>query len=193
MLINNSNMDVYLVILFIMNKMEVPLTKETFLKLATEDNDWLNYMDAASSFDKMVDDDFLAETDYTLYKNTTYLVTANGRQCLALFFSRIPYSLRTEMLAYINANRLEYKKLQEYFSDYTKNNDGTYNVNLKVQSDNNAQPRSKNDHRKKKEDTLMEISFNVDELDDAEKIAKNWRSKGSEVFEYLYASLVLSE
>lgn len=188
-----TNMDICLIILFVMDKMEVPLTKDTLLQLCSQDNDWLNYMDCASAMQHLLNESLIVETEASLNRKETYLITTDGRECLTIFYNRIPFSLRNEIIDFIKKNRLDYRKIQEYFSDYQKNPDGTYTVTLRVQSlpqVKTPEPRTKVDKKMLSEQTIMDIKLNVENKETADKIYKSWINKGASVYEALHDILI---
>ena len=69
----------------------------------------------------------LLETNlvYRLPKSDMLNITQDGVSCLSLFFTRIPSSIRDEIVQYARENRMRFKKRQSYFCDYSKNADGT--------------------------------------------------------------------
>jgi len=94
-----------LIILFVFDKMEVPLSENTILDMCCSSNNWIAYM---------------------------YAITPDGRVCLANFFVKIPASTREEISVFIKQNRLKYRRKQECVADYYMNKDGTYTVYLKI-------------------------------------------------------------
>ena len=86
------------------------------------------------AIDKLAKSNFIHKVDRGREK--LYSMTPDGRACLANFYSRIPESLRQEISDYVKANRMSYKRRQEYKHTYYKNKDGTYTVWLRVVANN---------------------------------------------------------
>lgn len=162
-----------LILLFVFDKMEVPITKDTLLQMCSVDNDWVPYMDCAATVNSLLEAGFIVEQDL-INNQPTYTITADGRLCLSYFYTKIALSLRDKINDYIRKNRGHYKKFQEYISDYIKNEDGTYTIILKIES----------------YPTIMEIRLNSDSKATAEDIYKNWRNKASQVYESIYDILI---
>ena len=120
-----------LIILFVFDKMAISLSEAALLDICTSENDWLTYMDCKQYLGELLDTNLLYRVPKSEYIN----ITQDGIGCLALFFTRIPASIRDDINAYARENRMRYKKRQSYFCDYSKNADGTYTVIMKINSD----------------------------------------------------------
>ncbi|NCA67165.1 MAG: DUF4364 family protein, partial [Clostridia bacterium] len=117
-----------LILLYVMDKMEVPLEDDIVTSICSQDNSWVAYVECKEAISNLCSVGFL-------HKNNTggkqiYSITPEGRICLANFYTRIPLSLREEITEYIKKSRILYRKKQELFSDYYKNKDGSYTVAL---------------------------------------------------------------
>ena len=117
-----------LIILFVFDRMAISLSESALLDICTSENDWLSYMDCKQYLGELIDTNLL----YRVPKSDYINITQDGIGCLALFFSRIPTSIRDDINTYARENRMRYKKRQSYFCDYSKNADGTYTVIMKI-------------------------------------------------------------
>lgn len=91
------------------------------------------------------------------------------------FFVRIPSSLREVVSDNVKLNRMNYKRKQEYASDYQKNADGTYDVLLKIIEPN---------------EPALEIKINVPNRTIAKHIDKKWEEKAAGAFRIIYDYLI---
>ena len=160
-----------LVILFVFEKMAVPLSEATVLDICTSDNNWLDYMDCKQFLAELIDTNLL----YHVPKANTLNITQDGIGCLSMFYARIPSSIREQIQAYINKNRMRYRKKQAYFCDYMKNPDGTYTVIMRIDNDTS---------------TLVEIKMIVSNRQHAMYIYKNWIDKAAGVYTLLHEQLI---
>ena len=120
-----------LTMLFVIDKMEIPLTEDSILDICSVKNTWIkNYMDCKAIIHELVDCRLLYNTGND--DKELFALTYEGRECLSHLYNRIPLSKREEISAYLQANRLNVKSSQEYSATYTKNDDGSYNVELKI-------------------------------------------------------------
>ena len=162
-----------LILLFVFDKMEIPITEKTLLDLCCADNNWLNYMVCKEILPQLIEAGFVFVTNSA--QGQLLNITNDGRECLNHFFTRIPSTLREEIFAYIKANRISYRRKQEYFSDYYKNPDGSYTVYLKILGP--TQP-------------MMELKLVVPDRTKAKWIYKNWEENASNIYGLLYSNLV---
>lgn len=163
-----------LLLLFVFDKMEIPLSEETILDLCCQSNNWISYMDCKQAMAQLIEASFIFKINNT-NSEPLYTITPEGRVCLAHFFVRIPSSLREVVSESIKMNRMTYRRKQEYFSDYHKNADGTYDVVLKILEPTQA---------------TLEININVPNRTIAKWIYSKWEEKATQVYSAIYEMLV---
>ena len=165
-----------LILLYVFDQMEIPVTTETLNEMCCSQNNWLTYMTLTEILPELVDARFLVSSSNG---NTEYYkITQEGRDCLNYFFMKVPSSIRKEIGAYIKKNRQTFKRKQEYFKDYFKNRDGTYTVSLKI-----IDPDS----------TKLELKLNVANRAEAITVFKKWNDSASEVYADIYKILIDGE
>lgn len=162
-----------LILLFVFDKMEAPLSDGTVLDICCSSNDWINYMDCRPLIRQLLEVGFLYEV--SVNGKPHYTITPEGRVCLARFFSKIPTSTREKISQFVKQNRLKYRKKQECPADYYMNNDCTYTVNLKIIEP--AQP-------------VLELKFVVPNRQTAKAIYDKWQDKSADVYASIYEMLV---
>ena len=165
-----------LILLYVFDQMEIPVTTETLNEMCCSQNNWLSYMTLTEVLPELVDARFLVTTGNG--NSEYYKITQEGRNCVSYFFMKVPSSIRDEIRAFIRKNRQTFKRKQEYFKDYFKNKDGTYTVRLKI-----TDPTS----------TKLEIVLNVANRAEATTVYKKWDNAASEVYGDLYKILIDGE
>jgi len=160
-----------LIILFVFEKMAIPLEESTILDLCTSDNGWLSYMDCKQYIAELLETNLIYRVPKSEYLN----ITQDGISCLALFFTRIPSHIRDEITQYTRENRMRYKRRQSYFCDYSKNADGTYTVVMEVNNDIS---------------TLMELKLVVANRQLAKYLYKSWVDKASITYSLIHETLL---
>lgn len=165
-----------LILLFVLDKMEIPLTENSIIDICTSRNQWLNYMECKDILWQLLEVNFIYNTSNE-EDEVRYSITVDGRNCLSHFFLRIPQSLREAITFFVKENRMSFKRNQEYVSDYFKNPDGSYTVVLKIKEPLISQP-------------LLEIKLKVPNRHAAIESCKKWKDKAPSSFEYLYDSLI---
>ncbi|MBR1677348.1 MAG: DUF4364 family protein [Clostridia bacterium] len=162
-----------LILLFVFDKMEVPLSESTLLDMCSLSNGWINYMDCKPLLSAMLDNAFIYNV--TASGDPLYSITPDGRSCLADFYVQIPSSLREEISKFVKNNRTKYRKRQECVADYYMNKDGTYTVYLKIIEP--SQP-------------LMELKLVVPNRQTAKTIYRTWEEKAESAYATIYESIV---
>ncbi|MBR2614190.1 MAG: DUF4364 family protein [Clostridia bacterium] len=162
-----------LILLFVFDKMEVPLSENTILDMCCSSNNWIAYMDCQPILNQLLENNFIynvSESDEPMYT-----ITPDGRVCLANFFVTIPTSTREAISLFIKQNRAKYRKKQECVADYFMNKDGTYTVYLKIIEP--VQP-------------VLELKLVVPNRQIAKDIYKKWEDKAANIYTLFYDNLV---
>lgn len=163
-----------LILLFVFDKMECPLTENTIVDMCCSSNNWISYMDCKPIINQLLEHGFIYNISQS-GSETQYCITPDGRVCLADFFVQIPSSIRENISRFIKANITKYKKKQEFIADYYMNKDGTYTVNLKIFEPSRP---------------ILELKMIVPSRVIAKDIYKKWEDKGTNILEILYDNLV---
>ncbi len=163
-----------LILLFVFDKMEIPLSSATIEEVCCQENDWISYMDCKLTLSSLIDDQFIYEIS-SGGAQPFYSITPKGRVCLADFYVNIPKSLRENIVLFVRANRLKYRRKQEYIADYYMNKDGTYTVFLKIIEIAGTQ---------------LELKIIVPTRQIAKNIYKKWPDKAEVLFSSIYENLV---
>ena len=70
-----------LVILFVFEKMAIPLTEATVLDVCSSENDWISYMECKQYLSELIDTNLVYKVPKSEYLN----ITQDGISCLSLF------------------------------------------------------------------------------------------------------------
>ncbi len=163
-----------LVMLYVFENMEMPLTDASITEMCCSRNNWISYITCKEIMADLLDTGFIVEsTNQSGVKY--YTITNDGRNCLSYFFAKIPTSLRDEITNFVKENRLNFRRRQEYFRDYYKNADGSYTVLLKI-----TEPLG----------TKLELKLNAPNRAVAKQIYKRWLDKASDVYAAIYNILI---
>ena len=163
-----------LILLFVFDKMEVPISEETIIDMCSMSNNWIPQIDCRPILMSLLDAGFIYKVN-AAHTDAHYTITPEGRECLAHFFIRIPSSTRENISEFVKNNKFKYRRKQEYLSDYFKNADGTYTVVIKI-----VEPTCQ----------VLEIKLNVPSRHTAKWINKQWDEKAPQIYASLYDMLV---
>jgi len=169
-------------VLFILDKMEIPLTQHSIIDIVTRDY-WLKitYMDCIEIISQLKEMGFIYIVDAT-YENVNreevrYAITYAGRECLSHFYQRIPVTLREGIVNFAKENRMTFKRNQEYVSEYIKNPEGSYRVTLRIK-----EPLVNS--------SLLEINLKAPNKATAISACNKWTKKAPNIFEFLYDNFI---
>lgn len=171
--ISNNTTISKLVLLYVFDKMEMPLTENTITDICCNRNAWISYLTCKEVLNDLIDNGFVVKTSNA--NQQYYKITNDGRSCVSFFVTRIPASLRDEIIVFIKENKQTFKRKQEYFSDYYKNDDGSYTVLMRI-----IEPLG----------TKLELKLNVANRAIAKSIYDKWEVQASQVYSALYDILI---
>lgn len=163
-------------LLFVLDKMEIPLTENNIIDICTSSNNWFTYLDVKEALIELLEVKFICEEKIEGEENR-YTITFDGRNCLSHFYYRIPQDMRERITTYVQENRMNLKRSQEYVSEYSKNSDGTYSVYLKIKEP--ILTRS-----------LLEIKLKAPTRASAVEASKRWTEKAPAIYETIYDNLL---
>jgi hypothetical protein len=163
-------------LLFILEKMEIPITENNMIDICTSSNNWFTYLDLKEALFELIEVGFIFENKFE-NEESRYSITYDGRNCLSHFYYRIPKDLRERITNYAVENRMSYKRSQEYLSEYEKNVDGSYTVTLKIK-----EPMSSN--------SLLVLKLKTPNRQIALETTKKWADKAPSIYENIYDSLL---
>ena len=172
-IINNTTIS-KLVVLYVFDKMEMPLTETTITDICCNHNAWVSYLTCKEVLLDLIESGFILESSNSTDEKY-YTITSDGVDCVFYFYMRIPTSVREEIDKFVKANRITFRRRQEYFRDYYKNSDGTYTVLMKI-----VDPMG----------TKLELKLNAPNRAAAKLIYKRWEDKASQVYSSIYDILI---
>lgn len=165
-----------LILLFFMEKMEIPLTKNSILDICSLEKCWISYMECVAIIVELNETNFIYKTS-NAENDELYSLTYEGRNCLAQLYSRIPYVLREDIAEYVKKNKIFVKTSQEYTSTYEKNEDGSYTVTLRIYEPMINTP-------------MFEMKVKAPSRQSATEAEKKWKKQAPSIYEYIYENLV---
>ena len=159
-------------LLFVFDKMEIPLTNKNVVEICTSLNDWFTYFDCMESLEELIKSGFIFK-NVVEGEETRYSITYEGRSCLAHFYHKVPQHIREEIAEFSTENKMNFKRSQEYVAEYYKNEDGTHTVYFKIKEPLVQQ-------------ALLEIKVKTPTRQSALDACEKWRTKAPNVYEFLY-------
>lgn len=165
-----------LIILFVMEKMEMPLTENSIIEICSVKNVWINYMECIDLLYQLSESKLIYKTECK-EGEMRYNLTFEGRDCLSYFYKRIPIALRDEIVEFSKLNRLSIKQSQEYYANYTDSDDGSYIVTMRIYESLISTP-------------LFEVKVKAPTRQSAEEACKKWRQSAPNIYEFIFDKLI---
>lgn len=172
---NDESTNNKLLVLFILEKFEMPIAEELFLSLCSVDNNWIPYLYCKQVINELTVSGFITKSNSHGTNSPLLSITTDGRNCLAYFYKDIPLSLQNEIKDFLKENRLSYRKRQEFTTDYFRNEDGSFTVALKI-------------HDMTK--VIVDLKMVVDSRALATSIKNSWNKTAPEVYKLLHDILI---
>jgi hypothetical protein len=170
-----DDMEKKLMLLFIFEKMEFPLIDTSISEIIVANTSWMTYMDFRETLYQLCEARFVHRASHG--GDSLYCLTPSGRGCLSHFYTKIPASIREEITAYANENKLRFKRSQEYTYDYFKNADGSYTIVLKIKESSHS-------------DSTLEVRLRAESRSTAKKTVTKWKDKAPIVYEGILNALM---
>ena len=164
-----------LVMLFVFEKMEIPLTDTSIDAIISANPSWMTYMDCKEVLFQLQESKFIYRATHG--NDAVFGLTQDGRMALSSFYTKIPASIREEITNFAKTNRQKFKRNQEYTYDYFKNSDGTYTVALRIKD------TPANDY-------LLEIRVKAATRANAVRAASQWKERAPSTYEYIHNTML---
>lgn len=167
-----------LTMLFVVEKMEIPLTEDSILDICSMKNNWIeNYMDCKAMIHDLVDSNLLYKISNENDTKELFAISYEGRECLSHLWRRLSLEKREAISAYLQANKLTVKSAQEYTATYKKNSDGSYNVQLKIYEPQTTTP-------------MFDLIIKAPTRQSANEASQKWKAKAPQIYEQIYEKLI---
>lgn len=164
-----------LLLLYIIDKSEVPLTNGQITEFVLENN-YMNYFLIQQFLGELVSSKFI---EYSRSDNKEiYTLLKKGKITLDYFIDRIPEEIKKDIDTNFEIKKEEIKRETQVIGDYFKKNENEYIVNLKLVENNN---------------TLFSLYLNVVSSEQAKTICDNWKLNPDSVYQQILSTLFVLE
>ena len=156
------NIEKKLVILYLLDKMDIPMSNMQITQFALEE-EYMDYFEIQESLADMVDAGFLDQT-----KDNYYTLTSEGMTPLEFFSIRLPAPTKTRINNYVLRNRnkikIDFEVTANYFYDHVHNE---FTVKCGAYEDRSM---------------LIEVNVTVNNKEHARAICSNWKTNVNELY-----------
>jgi predicted transcriptional regulator len=160
-----------LIILYMLNRVNFPLTKAQIMDFILE-REYISFLTLQQVIGELIDNNMVRAE--SIRNRTHLIITDEGKETLSYFGNRIGESLRAEIDEFFKQNELELRNEVSVKSDYYKATTGEYEARLTA-SDNGI--------------ILVDITLSVPNEETAAAICDNWQKKNQDVYKLLVENL----
>ena len=176
--IEYKDVDNKLIILYLVNKMELPMSRAQIVDFIVE-KELMTYFTLEETLASMVEKELLdavqMEENAQDVNTTRYSVTDEGLQMLEYFSSHLTPPVRQIISKYVDDNRGQIKKDYESTANYFPNiENDEFQVKCGVYEDKRV---------------LLEVTVSVDTREQAKLIQSNWRGNASDLYQKIIDAL----
>lgn len=161
-----------LIILFMLDKVEYPLTNTQITNFILE-KDYTTYFTVQQTFSDLLSSELI--TAESTHSNTRYRITEEGRQTLRFFNAKITDAIKEDILTYFREHHYDLKQETSVYADYFKAAGKGYGVRCQI---------------KEIERSVIDLTITVDTKEQAEAICSNWSEQSTEVYALLMDMLL---
>jgi len=161
-----------LTILYFVRTAQWEITREQLYRAMIENN-CMSYFEFQVAMAEMEEDGYLMAIPCMF--GQVYRVTASGKDTLHMFEESLPFSLRTSLETYAEANRESMIRETQLVSSMEELYGGGYRVHLRVQDSKSS---------------IVEISFDVISRSMAQRIRAGWQEIAGDVYMRILTSLL---
>lgn len=169
----NQNLMLYkLIILYMLDRIDEYTLTNSQITSFILDRGYTNLFNIHESLSELIDKNFISVT--TIRSTQHYQITTQGEEALLYFENRISNNIKQEIRDYFKKEKINLKNESEIFADFIFNEHNEYTVKCAI---------------RERRETLLDIRINVPTKDMARSICDNWRTKSTDVYQYLVNEL----
>lgn len=164
--------DKKLIILYLLSKLDIPLTKAQITNAVLENNliDFFTFQQCMAELEEA---GMIKQVPHQ--KKQCYATTDSGKRAVEVFAQRISKETSGIINNYIEKNRDSLRKESQVIAEYSKIGDKEYVVNLKVIE---------------KDLVLMDLNLSVVSAKQAKQVCEKWKSSSEKIYGQLISLLI---
>lgn len=168
---NESLMLYKLIVLYILDKVEFPLTNQQLTDFVLEKG-YTNYFTIQQVLSELVEDKFI--TCNVVRNSSFYEIAVSGGETLSFFYNKISAAIKNDIDDFLKKNKYKMRDANSTLADFREVRENEYITNLKVLE--RGLP-------------IIEINLSVPTEADANLICDNWAKKSAEVYAKIFSAL----
>lgn len=161
-----------LIILYMLNKVNFPLTNSQLIDFFSEKN-YTNYFTLQNVINELVSSHLISVEK--IRNSSYYHITSEGSETLGFFVNKIPGAIIDDIDIYLMSNKYELRNEVGTIADYYKSTNQDYIVHCQV---------------KEGQGTLIEINISVPTKEEASAMCNQWKDASQDIYKYIMKSLM---
>lgn len=161
-----------LIILYMLNKVNFPLTNAQLIEFFSEKN-YASYFTLQNVINELLNSHLISVEK--IRNSSYYHITSEGSQTLGFFVNKIPGAIVDDMDIYLMKNKYELRNEVGTIADYYKSTNQDYIVHCQV---------------KEGQGTLIEINISVPSKEEASAMCNQWKDASQEIYKFVMKSLM---
>lgn len=161
-----------LIILFILDKVDFPLTNAQLSGFILE-KEYTNYFNIQQAINELESTELIRVE--TIRNSSLFYITPAGTETLHFFDNEISDAIKADILEYLKDNRYSLREEVSTMADYYEAKKGEFIAHCYV-----TELDSK----------IVEINLSVPTEEEAQAVCNNWKASSAEIYEYLMAKLL---
>lgn len=161
-----------LIVLFILNKVDFPLTNAQISNIILDLN-YTTYFNVQFSVSELKDADFI--NSEKIGNKTYYRISKSGQEALSFFTNQISPAIQDELDQYLKDHQYSLHDEVSTPSEYFEDNKDNYIVRLRVMEQS---------------EPIIDLNISVPSEEDAKNICNNWREKSQQIYSYILTNLL---
>lgn len=164
-----------LIILYILNKVDFPLTNAQLTDFILE-KEYTNYFNIQQALNDLISSELI--TVASVHHSSHYRITDAGKETLDFFNSKISDAIKSDIMEFLRRNKYSLREEVSNIADYHEEKKNEFIVRCQV---------------KEQGSSIIDLSLIVPTEDVAISICNNWRGKSQEVYSYLMKTLLVND
>lgn len=161
-----------LIILFILDKVDFPLTNAQLSNFILEKG-YTNYFNIQHAINELEATGLIRGE--TVRNSSLFRITPAGTQTLSFFNDEISDAIKEDILEYLKSNQYSLREEVSTLADYYEARKGEYIAHCYVTE---------------KESKIIELNLSLPTEEEAQAVCSSWKNNSAEIYEYLMAKLL---
>ena len=161
-----------LIILYMLNKVDFPLTNEQISDFFLERN-YTSYFSLQESINSLIDSGFVSMD--TVRNTSYYHLTTEGEQTIGFFENKITNAIIDDVDMYLIKNKYQLRSEVGTVSDYYRSTNGGYIVHTQI---------------KEGDSILIELNLSVPTMEIASLMCSNWKEASQKIYDTAFKELL---